>query len=188
MMQNIKNFRKVEPTVEQMMRYASQENGELLFLSSQDGHDWYECQTLFADHTIKIMYDAQGIIRSMVTEPVPQRGNVFPVSMFWPVDCSVAEVNAIPEGCDISGAWRYTDSGEIVRHHDFDLKLAEKELLNRQSQADGVISPLARAVKYGMATDDEKTTLEAWERYSVLLSRVDTSAAPDVVWPEVPTV
>lgn len=188
MMLNIKNFREVEPTTEQMMRYENQGNGELLFLSSEDGQDWYECQALFADNTIKIMYDAQGIIRSMVTEPVPQRGNVLPVSMFWPVDCSVAEVNAIPEGCDISGAWRYTDSGEIVRHHDFDLKLAEKVLLNRQNQADTVISPLARAVKYGMATDEEKTTLEAWERYSVLLSRVVTSAAPDVVWPELPTV
>lgn len=188
MMQNIKNFRKVEPTVEQMMRYASQENGELLFLRSQDGHDWYECQALFADDTIKIMYDAQGIIRSMVAEPVPQRGNVLPVSMFWPVDCSVAEVSAIPDGCDISGAWRYTDAGEIIRHHDFDLKLAEKTLLSRQNQADSVISPLERAVKYGMATDKEKTTLEAWERYSVLLSRVDTSAAPDVVWPELPAV
>ena len=105
--------------------------------------------------------------------------------------CELADhlpAHCVAEGCDISGAWRYTDSGEIVRHHDFDLKLAEKELLNRQSQADGVISPLARAVKYGMATDDERAALEAWERYSVLLSRVDTSAAPGVVWPEMPTV
>ena len=132
------------------------------------------------------MYDAQGIIRSMVTEPVPQRGNELPVSMFWPVDCSVAEVNAIPDGCDISGAWRYTDTGDIVRHHDFDLKLAGKELLKRQNEADNFISPLARAVKYGMATDEEKATLEAWERYSVLLSRVDISSTPDIDWPPLP--
>lgn len=186
MMQNIKNFRRVEPTAEQMMRYENQGNDEILFLSSEDGYDWYECQSLFADDTIKIMYDTQGVIRSMVTKPVPQRGNVLPVSMFWPVDCSVAEVNAIPEGCDISGAWRYTDSGEIVRHHDFDLKRAEKELLNRQNQADRVISLLERAVKYGLATDDEREALESWERYSVLLSRFDVSTISDIVWPERP--
>ncbi|ANC42413.1 hypothetical protein A6V27_19575 [Hafnia alvei] len=185
-MQNIKNFRKVEPTTEQIMSYASQDNGDLLFLSSEDGQDWYECQTLFADGTIKIMYDAQGVIRSMVTEPVPQRGNVLPVSMFWPVDCSVAEVNALPEACDISGAWRYTDSGEIVRHHDFDLKLAEKILLSRLNEADSMISPLERAVKHGIETNDERAVLEAWERYSVLLSRVDTSTAPDIDWPPIP--
>ncbi|EEJ3839738.1 tail fiber assembly protein, partial [Salmonella enterica subsp. enterica serovar Apapa] len=46
-----------------------------------------------------------------------------------------------------------------------------------------VITPLARAVKLGIATDEERQRLEAWEQYSVLVSRVDTSE-PD--WPDIP--
>ncbi|EJR7187300.1 tail fiber assembly protein, partial [Salmonella enterica] len=50
-------------------------------------------------------------------------------------------------------------------------------------EAESVIAPLARAVKLKMATDEEIKRLEAWELYSVLVSRVDTSK-PD--WPDVP--
>jgi hypothetical protein len=181
-MQNIKDFKLATPTPQLLEKYGGQEFTLVEFLQSSDGQDWYECQRLFSDDTIKIMYDAQGIIRSLVAEPVPQRGNVLPVSMFWPVDCSVAEVSAIPDGCDISGAWRYTDSGEIVRYHEFDVRQAQRELLRRQSEANSIILPLERAVKYGLASDEEKARLEAWERYSVALSRMDTSKA----WPEKP--
>ncbi|ECB3937064.1 tail fiber assembly protein, partial [Salmonella enterica subsp. enterica serovar Apapa] len=50
-------------------------------------------------------------------------------------------------------------------------------------EAETVITPLARAVKLGIATDEERQRLEAWEQYSVLVSRVDTSE-PD--WPDIP--
>lgn len=56
----------------------------------------------------------------------------------------------------------------------------------RQREADNVIAPLERAVKYNMATNEEKASLDAWERYSVLLSRVDTDKAPDIEWPDKP--
>lgn len=52
-------------------------------------------------------------------------------------------------------------------------------------EAEAVIQVLERAVKYDMATDEEKSRLEAWERYSVLLSRVDVEK-PD--WPENPSL
>ncbi|SUG36001.1 Phage tail fiber [Salmonella enterica subsp. arizonae] len=42
-------------------------------------------------------------------------------------------------------------------------------------EAETVIAPLARAVKRNIATDEEIKQLEAWELYSVLVSRVDTS-------------
>jgi hypothetical protein len=57
---------------------------------------------------------------------------------------------------------------------------------SEMAEAEDVIAPLERAVKRDMATDEEKTQLEAWERYSVLLSRVDTDKAPDIVWPDKP--
>ncbi|WP_285613072.1 tail fiber assembly protein, partial [Klebsiella quasipneumoniae] len=63
---------------------------------------------------------------------------------------------------------------------------AEKE--RQRTKAEDVIAPLARAVKYGMATLDEKTRLEHWEKYSVLLSRVNPDDAPDIEWPVMPEV
>ena len=52
--------------------------------------------------------------------------------------------------------------------------------------ADAAIAPLSRAVKLKMATDEEAGKLEEWERYSVLINRVDTSTVQDIDWPEQP--
>ncbi|EHB4099369.1 tail fiber assembly protein, partial [Salmonella enterica] len=41
-------------------------------------------------------------------------------------------------------------------------------------------------VKLGIATDEERKRLEAWELYSVMVNRVDTSTAPKIDWPKKP--
>ncbi|EOY9274780.1 tail fiber assembly protein, partial [Cronobacter dublinensis] len=48
------------------------------------------------------------------------------------------------------------------------------------------MAPLQDAVDIGEATPDEVTMLRAWKGYRVALNRVDTGAAPDIVWPEMP--
>lgn len=58
---------------------------------------------------------------------------------------------------------------------------AEAKKQKLLEEAEAVITPLARAAKLGIATDEERQRLVAWEQYSVLVSRVDTSN-PD--WPE----
>ncbi|EBX2534653.1 tail fiber assembly protein, partial [Salmonella enterica subsp. enterica serovar Fluntern] len=60
---------------------------------------------------------------------------------------------------------------------------AEAKKAELLTEAESVIAPLARAVKLNIATDEEIKRLEAWELYSVLVNRVDTSN-PD--WPDVP--
>ncbi|EKN3562369.1 TPA: tail fiber assembly protein [Yersinia enterocolitica] len=42
------------------------------------------------------------------------------------------------------------------------------------------------AVDTSMATNDDKAQLTAWKTYRVLLSRIDTSKAPDIEWPVSP--
>lgn len=63
------------------------------------------------------------------------------------------------------------------------IKQAENKKTVLLAQADLAIAPLARAVKLGMATAGESSLLEEWERYSVLVNRVDTKKP---VWPEIP--
>ena len=60
---------------------------------------------------------------------------------------------------------------------------AERQKSELLTEAESVILPLERAVRLNMATNEERSRLEAWERYSVLVSRVDT-ANPE--WPDKP--
>lgn len=132
-----------------------------IFLQSEDGRDWFECHELFSDETVKIMYDSKGIICSVVDERVPERGNIYAVSMFYPENMSVAEVALCdyPEGVNIDGSWMYSD-GKIVPVPVDVVSEAEKEKAQRLSEAEVVIAPLQRAVKYGIATDEEKNRLK----------------------------
>lgn len=132
-----------------------------IFLQSEDGRDWFECHELFSDETVKIMYDSKGIICSVVDERVPERGNIYAVSMFYPENMSVAEVALCdyPEGVNIDGPWMYSE-GKIVPVPVDVVSEAEKEKAQRLSEAEVAIAPLQRAVKYGIATDEEKNRLK----------------------------
>ncbi|MCU6327442.1 tail fiber assembly protein [Enterobacter quasiroggenkampii] len=72
---------------------------------------------------------------------------------------------------------------------DYEEKIQAIQEMNRASkqwrleEAESKIRLLERAVKYGLATDEEKVDLEAWERYTVLLSRIDVD---NPVWPDTP--
>ncbi|EFW0364544.1 tail fiber assembly protein, partial [Shigella dysenteriae] len=46
------------------------------------------------------------------------------------------------------------------------------------------IAPLQDAVDLEIATEEERSLLEAWNKYRVLVSRIDINTAPDIVWPE----
>ncbi|HBL5002394.1 TPA: tail fiber assembly protein [Enterobacter cloacae] len=61
---------------------------------------------------------------------------------------------------------------------------ATKEALIKSAAAK--IDPLQDAVDLDMATDEEKSRYDAWRKYRVLLTRVDTSLAPDINWPNPP--
>ncbi|EDV8628001.1 tail fiber assembly protein [Salmonella enterica subsp. enterica] len=184
--QNIKNFRLIDAPVNRGKTQAEINIGAY-FLESDDGQDWYECQSLFSDDTAKIMYDPEGIIWGVVNKPVPQRGNTYAVSMLWPVNMSVAEIDAAdcPDDCRGDGTWLYQDGKVVQRGYSPEelRKNAEAEKIRRLAEAESAIAPLARAVKLKIATDEEIKRLEAWELYSVMVNRVDTSA-PD--WPDIP--
>lgn len=64
------------------------------------------------------------------------------------------------------------------------IAIAEQEKTQRLADAEQHISMLERKVRLEMATDDEKEQLKQWEMYSIKVSDVDTSIAPDIDWPE----
>ncbi|EHF5052401.1 tail fiber assembly protein, partial [Enterobacter hormaechei] len=86
---------------------------------------------------------------------------------------------------DDSGKWMFKDGAVIKRIYTADeqQKLAELHKAALLSEAESVILPLERAVRLNMATGEERSRLDAWERYSVLVSRVDPS---NPEWPDMP--
>lgn len=64
-------------------------------------------------------------------------------------------------------------------------KVAEQELASRKATTAARINELTYAVNLDIATDEEKTALTEWQKYAVLLSRVDVNTT-DIAWPEKP--
>lgn len=186
-MQNIKNFTLSIPTKEQLKDLP---DGFIpTFLMSEDGQDWYQCQKSFADFTIKVLYDSQGIIRSVVNEPVVSEGGIFAVSMFFPLNMSVAEVESLPEGFKLDGkSWQFID-GKIIPRQYTQRELIEQAIAKKISlltAAKTQIEPLQDAEDIGDATPSEAILLNAWKKYRIALNRVDTSLAPITEWPTPP--
>ncbi|CAH3780465.1 tail fiber assembly protein [Citrobacter freundii] len=188
-MQFFKRFTRYHPVEGEQAELAEKHN--VMFLRAEDGTDWYEAQKKFATDTMKLVIDDEGIIRSFSRD----------ITTLWPVDKSVAEVAFTTSFDDvwIDGGWQYRDgkvSPRVYTQAEL-VEQAERKKSSLLAEAMAAIAPLERAVKLDIATSDEIASLEVWERYSVMVNRVDTSkpewpTPPDtskpleIVWPEVP--
>ena len=70
--------------------------------------------------------------------------------------------------------------------HQAEVSSAVELLTELMRQANIKIATLNDAVELGIQTDEEVMQLTAWKKYRVALSRIDTSTAPDIAWPEIP--
>ncbi|HBQ7021808.1 TPA: tail fiber assembly protein [Klebsiella pneumoniae] len=99
-------------------------------------------------------------------------------------DNNIAGIGYIYDGKLFSRPPLTDEEQAVVDQQNAESVIAMKQTL--MDEASLKISILQDAVDLEMATDDEKTRLAAWEKYRVLLNRVDTSTAPDINWPEMP--
>ncbi|ECW0843314.1 tail fiber assembly protein, partial [Salmonella enterica subsp. enterica] len=145
-----------------------------MWLYSEDGKNWYEEQKNFAADTLKIAYDQNGVIVNISKN----------VSTINPTGLSVVELYDITANrrVDIYGGWMFDGEKVIKRTYTPEelRRQAESKKAKLLEEAENAIKPLERAVKLKTATDEEIKRLEAWELYSVMVNRVDTSN-PD--WP-----
>ncbi|EBW8657117.1 tail fiber assembly protein [Salmonella enterica subsp. enterica serovar Anatum] len=149
----------------------------VVWLYDEKGKNWYEEQKNFAADTLKVAYDKSNIIVAINKD----------ASKINPEGRSVVELPDITANrrADVSGRWMFNGEQVIKRVYTPEelRQQAEAKKQKLLEEAEAVITPLARAVKLGIATDEERQRLEVWEQYSVLVSRVDTS---DPDWPEKP--
>ncbi|EAW1173936.1 tail fiber assembly protein [Salmonella enterica subsp. enterica] len=186
-MQNFKNFKLIEPSIDQLKKYASFA-GTPLILESEDGQDWYECQKLFSDDTVKIQYDSDGIIRGVIDKPIPERGNIYAVSMLWPVNASVAELalDDYPDGVTLDGTWKYDEETRNI-YQDADI-VSSQVIINNTRQLNKLLSvcavsafPLQSRVDVGCAIDEQVTALAELKQYVIDLTNpaiVDLTQSP----------
>ncbi|ERA08523.1 tail fiber assembly protein [Escherichia coli] len=174
-MQHLKNITAGNPKT--VAQYQLTKNFDVIWLWSEEGKNWYEEVSNFQEDTIKIVYNENNIIVGITRD----------ASTLNPEGFSVVEVPDITANrrADDSGKWMFKDGAVIKRIYTADeqQQQAESQKAALLSEAESVIQPLERAVRLNMATDEERARLEAWERYSVLVSRVDP-ANPE--WPEMP--
>lgn len=190
--QDIKNFRLIDAPVNRD-KTQSEINIGAYFLESDDGQDWYECQSLFSDDTAKIMFDPEGIIWGVVNNPVPQRGNTYAVSMLWPVNMSVAEIDAAdcPDDCRGDGSWLYRDGKVLPVPVDYQAK-AETTRQKLLDAANSAIADWRTELALGEISDDDKVTLTKWMAYIKGLKSLDLTGISDeatfnkIQWPELP--
>ncbi|MBT9429956.1 tail fiber assembly protein [Candidatus Symbiopectobacterium endolongispinus] len=172
-MKSIKNFKRYHP--DSADKKALELSVGAIFLISEDGQDWYECQKSFQPDTMKVEYEADGVIRSMG----------YYISGFCPEGCSVAEVSEWPKESVPNRKWCFVDGEVVSRVYTAD-KLKEQATHKRDyllEQAAKIIAPLQGASDLDIATEAEKAALLAWKKYRVLLNRADISKAPDIAWP-----
>ncbi|EGZ5232778.1 tail fiber assembly protein [Escherichia coli] len=174
-MMHLKNIKAGNPKTPE--QYQLTKKAGVVWLYTEDGKNWYEEQKNFQPDTIKIAYDKNNVIVTVSKD----------VSTINPEGLSVVEVSDITANrrADNNGNWMFLD-GKVVKREYTKQELqqqAESQKAALLSEAESVIQPLERAVRLNMATDEERTRLESWERYSVLVSRVDT-ANPE--WPQKP--
>lgn len=63
---------------------------------------------------------------------------------------------------------------------------AEDKRSRLRAEADAAIQPLQDASDLGIATDEETSQLIALKKYRVMLMRIDTNDAEEIIWPEQP--
>ncbi|MGP3592939.1 tail fiber assembly protein [Vagococcus sp. WN89Y] len=140
-----------------------------------DGLDFYSSFTAFTQKYKLCVNPHSGVICAIAED----------ISMLYPEGFSIVETDTLPTGCDISGCWQFIE-GEISAVPVDYSSQAEQKKRALQDAATAIIAPLERAAKLNMATAQETQQLEAWERYSVLLNRVDMSDAVNISWPALP--
>ncbi|HHC4271640.1 TPA: tail fiber assembly protein [Klebsiella pneumoniae] len=130
---------------------------------SEDNLSW----SVTEDYRGITVYDIKTLASHVITEPGPIPDTVTTSAPSTPYD-------------KWDGSAWLTDADA---QHAADVTVADLQKKTAIAQVTADISILQDAVALNMATDEEKSQLTSLQAYRVLINRVDTSLAPNIVWP-----
>lgn len=100
------------------------------------------------------------------------------------------ELVAAGDGCIVGSSYSegvFTLPPMPEKTHEEDVAEASQKKAYLIENAASVIDPLKDALDGGYIEEEDKITLTEWQRYRYQLTKVDTSTAPDISWPEQPS-
>ena len=178
-LKNLVNYIPVSGTKErQLYDYLRGNDLPVMFYCDETGLDWYEAQALFENDTVKVAYDKNGTVRDYNND----------ASAIVPDNLSVIEYekSEIPVKINRSGEW-------VIENDAIKPKLVnnQQEALEKKrlylSLANEKIVIFQDAQELGIANEQEKSLLEEWKSFRVLVNRISVDSAPGITWPSVPT-
>ncbi|HGH9530650.1 TPA: tail fiber assembly protein [Yersinia enterocolitica] len=157
--------------------YDPELSGTVIFHVDEEGRDWYELQKTFSEDTIKVGYNAQGVVCT-VSE------HVYAIA---PTGLSIVEVESLPENFVLEyGAYEYLN-GEVVLRIPTEAEIAaaaderRKQLMSAISVELDTLEDIAAS---GTGTAQELNRLAVLKQYRIALMRLDITQP----WPELPDV
>lgn len=156
----------------------------VLFFRNEKGEDWYSLLPSLANDNIKIVYDDEGLIRSMSRDPQRLAPSGLSVAVLAPSEVPelLAEELAA-DGPDLLQRWMF--NGKKVT-------LSPAYFQRKRDQLVSAIS--ARTMTWqtqlmlGMISEENKAALTRSMLYMQELQALDLSAGDGIEWPEVPDV
>ncbi|EDX37723.1 TPA: tail fiber assembly protein [Escherichia coli] len=127
-----------------------------------------ESWNIVEDHRGKTVYDVASGDALFISEPGP-----LPENVTW-----LSPAGEYQKWDGVS--WVKDEEAEKL----FRIREAEEKKARLIQEATDNIAILQDAVNLEIATNEENSQLDSWRKYRVLVSRIDTSTAPDIVWPE----
>ncbi|CNF13659.1 bacteriophage protein [Yersinia bercovieri] len=168
-LQHYKNF------VILKQEYDAELNGVVIFHVDEEGRDWYELQQTFREDTIKIGYNAEGLVCTASQH----------VYALCPTGLSIVEVESLPDDFILEyGAYEYVD-GEVIRHipSNGEIMIASDERRKQlMSEISVELATLQDVADSNDATERELSRLAALKAYRLALYRLDVSQS----WPTLP--
>lgn len=151
--------------------------GEAMYLISDKGEDWYDLQDKYQEETIKIEYEPDGTIIRFSRD----------ISTLSPVGRSIAEVKSLPDGFE-AGEWIFTGKAVKKKTKSKEQLIAEAEQKKQEltAEANQKTQLWQTQLMLDIITDEDKASLTEWMLYVQKVQAVDTSTAPDIIWPEKP--
>ncbi|HHL2709864.1 TPA: tail fiber assembly protein [Yersinia enterocolitica] len=153
--------------------YDPELSGTVIFHVDEEGRDWYELQKTFSEDTIKVGYNAQGVVCT-VSE------HVYAIA---PTGLSIVEVGSLPENFVLEyGAYEYLN-GEVVPRIPTEAEIAaaaddrRKQLMSTISVELDTLEDIATS---GTGTAQELNRLAVLKQYRIALMRLDITQP----WPE----
>ncbi|EAU5653506.1 tail fiber assembly protein [Salmonella enterica] len=153
------------------------------YFRSEDGLDFYDSLDKFTKKYKLCVEPATGVICSVSED----------ASRLYPVGFSVVETDELPDGCNISGNWRFVDgtvSPVPVDYH----KKAKSQCQSLLDDADDAVADWRTELSLGIISDEDKASLVKWMTYIKALKALDLSGVKDedsfkaIKWPDKPSL